>query len=409
MSIQPFAGPEAVISSDIESSRAQIAVKSLFLFSIALTCMLLMWLNTAQPSTQFATTWNWENSLNVDQQLCFGIAWSVLTIAIFLLVCSRKNMDLVSTGILLLIVSTNLGTSVAFVDEPSQLRTLVSLSMFVTLLAVINYSFAGWQNRWHIVRDEIDPYADNKSVFAYEKTRMRMLWLCVPLFFVWSILSTSFIVGLIVLCVYLTTRTFEAYYRRKTFAHGLARRFVLMMFVSVLASLVVPVNWYQLFSSELMNNRFGAPTVQTMFGPFTIGLWCLLAIVLFVTFGTRQQRDLTHIVTFFLLFVMSFFAFNNFAFAAVAFAIWNGPNVHAALMRLKESSNATFWTASQNVQRTVCIALICANFSLSFFIFQSVLNSKSSLSLWAEYSRVMHHKKKMQQIAPMDCFKPGSV
>ena len=391
MSIKTLAGPEAATANADESTRAQIAVKSLFLFSIALTCMLLMWLNTAQPSTQFATTWNWENSLNVDQQFCFGIAWSVITIAVFLLVCSRKNMDLVSTGVLLLIVSTNLGTSVGFVNEPSQLRTLVSLSMFVTLLAVINYAFAGWQNRWHIVKEELDPYTDNKSVFAYETNRMRMLWLCVPLFFVWSILSTSFVVGLIVLGAYLATRTFEAYYRRKTFAHGLARRFVLMMFVSILASLVVPVNWYQLFSGELMINRFGVPTIQTMFGPFTIGLWCLLAIVLFVTFGTRQQRDLTHIVTFFLLLVLSFVAFNNFVFAAIAFAIWNGPNVHAALMRLKESSKATFWTASQNVQRTICIALICANFSLSFFIFQSVLTSKSSLSLWSEYSRVMNH------------------
>lgn len=382
MSDQLAADYKAQSKSTKQLFNAQNAIKLLFLVSIMLTALLLMWLHTVQPTSRFPQTWSWETSLTASQQFYLGIAWSVIALSIILMINVQKHVDMVPAGILVMIASMNLGSSVGFLHEPSQLRTLVSVALFVVLLSILNHAFAGWQHRWHLIKNDHSPGSDNKSILGYDSTRMRALWLCVPLFFVWSLLSASFVLGLIVLGVYLAGRTFEAYYRRGKMAHGLARRFTMMLMVSVLATLIIPFNWNYLFSVQSFSQQLNPASIQAIFGPFTIGLWSLIAVVMMVTFGSRHQKDLVHLVTFIFICVLSSLWLDNFAFAAITFAVWNGPNMHSAIMRLREITNLKIWSSSIKTQRTICIGLICMNLCLTFYIFQFVVASKAQLSFW---------------------------
>jgi hypothetical protein len=361
-------------------SSTRKAIETLFMVSSIMTGVLLIWLNTVQHTTQFNWTWNWENALSSGNQFYLSITWAVLTLSFFLAICLRKKVNLLATGILLLVACENFGVSIGFQFEPSQLRIIVSAAMFMLLLSLLDYAFDGWHHRWHLRERDTDSGASVQQILGYQSTRLRSLWYCVPLFFVWSLLSTSFSVGLFVLLIYFAFRTVEAYYRCGSAAHGLVRRFAMMLTVATLATLILPFNWYQLFDQVTASKALSDVTIQSVFGPFTIGFWMLFAVILVATFASRQQKDFTHSVTCIVLFAVSYLVLENFAFVALACCVWLSPHMHSALLRLQEMPTARIWSSSIQIQRTICVGLLCANLCLSFFIFQTLFTSTQQIS-----------------------------
>lgn len=150
----------------------------------------------------------------------------------------RQQATAMSIGLLMLVVALNLGYFWSLRPQ------LFSFLYYAALLGLLNYSFAGWRDQWHLRKTTGDEWQQWEShrirPISYDSRRLRFLWAAPVLFCLWANTHGAFVAGICIYLAYLTLRSVEAYVRLGSASFGLVRRFVLMMFVAVLATLVNP-------------------------------------------------------------------------------------------------------------------------------------------------------------------------
>ncbi|HMO12887.1 MAG TPA: hypothetical protein PKD64_03670 [Pirellulaceae bacterium] len=248
----------------------------------------------------------------------------------------RQGIGMVPNAILALLVSSNLAFHWSI--RP-QLATFVC---FAALLIVLQRSFAGWRDHWHL-RLPSKWFDASKSTSAnelgYDSRRLRLLWLVFPIFVVWTNSHGGFAAGLAILGLYLLMRAVEALSRRGSRGWGLTRRMVLMLCLAVLASLINPYS-FQLHS--WLVGSVGTPRPEILdwqnFQLFTIvgfKFWLMLGVAGFALLASKQKQDATQLMLMSVLLWQSLLHFRHVPFLALMIGFWVGPHLQAALQRFQ--------------------------------------------------------------------------
>lgn len=360
----------------------------LFLLLVILTAALAMSPNVADPdlwghvqfgrdvlnegsipaTTSYSYTANgyrWVNHENLSEIVMAVVADSLgplgLVVGKFLLsllvilVILRWNLvqgcGLVVSSLITLLVATNLGYHWSIRPQ------LSSFVCFTLLILLFQFCFTGWRGRWHVPvprrwfqessppRQTVSPGGIREQL-GYDSTRLRFLWLLVPLMMVWANAHGGFVAGLAVTGFYLGCRAMEALFRgqRRQAANtgwGLVRRMSLMLLVAVVATLLNPYG-PGLHGWLLMSLGTPRPEISDW---ASNPLWTLVGMKFWVLLGcgtvalllSRNKRDATETVILLLLLWQSLSHFRHVPFFAIAAGFWIGPHLQSALQRVAHS------------------------------------------------------------------------
>lgn len=204
---------------------------------------------------------------------------------------------------------------------------LISFVSYAVMLFILNYSFEGWAGHWWLGSDERPNYSVR---------RLRTLWWCVPLFFVWANSHGGFVAGLAIFTAYLGLRTLEAWALFGRAAQGLTLRFALMVAAALAATLVNPYG-HQLHLWLLASLGQPRPEITEWHPPqfFTalaIPLWLLLAVFLTSLLATRKQRDFTQLVVLALTLWQAMEHQRHIPFFALAVGFWMPRHIQSWLV-----------------------------------------------------------------------------
>jgi hypothetical protein len=217
---------------------------------------------------------------------------------------------------------------------------------FALLLALLSYCFAGWEGQWQLPlgwlarwRGETPTAALPESEpLTYSSPRMKLLWLAVPLFMVWTNAHGGFLAGLCVYLAYLGLRGAEAFCRNGRRADGLLRRFALMGAAAILATFLNPYgpNFHFWLWDDLKIPR---PEILEWRSPELFNLqflpfWLLLAAAVASLALSRRTRDFTHLVILALILWQALTHHRHIAFFALACGWWLPMHWDSLLARL---------------------------------------------------------------------------
>jgi hypothetical protein len=251
----------------------------------------------------------------------------------------RFGSGLMASCSLAMLVAITLGNH--WVLRP-QIASYVS---FALLLALLTYCFEGWEGQWQMPlgwlarwRGESPAALPETEPLTYSSPRMKLLWLAVPLFMLWTNAHGGFLAGLCVFLAYLGLRGAEAFCRNGRKAEGLLRRFGLMGVGAILATFLNPYGPYFHFwlyddlkvpRPEIIEWR--APSLfELQFLPF----WLLLAAAVASFVMTSRSRDFTHLVILALILWQSLTHHRHIAFFAIACGWWLPAHWDSLMVRL---------------------------------------------------------------------------
>lgn len=281
----------------------------------------------------------------------------LLVVGLILRLAMKKNVGIIPLGIVALLVAVNLAYHWSLRPH---LLTYVYCALLMALLA---YAFDGWEGRWCL--PWLKPSGDDSPPeLGYSSTRIRALWLAPVLFLFWANSHGGFVAGYFLYSAYLSCRAFEALACRGRAGWGLARRFVLMIVVAGLATLVNPYGpglhrWlmYSLGSPRPEIAEWHAPA---MLGLEHFELWLLIIVLVASISLTRRTRDFTHLVLLMLCLWQSLTHMRHVPFLAILFGFWMPVHVESLLQRLKFARPETGFAAdmSRTARRVVAGGLI---------------------------------------------------
>lgn len=222
---------------------------------------------------------------------------------------------------------------------------LFSFGFFALLLLLIEFAFTGWQGHWNLPWLPSLRRGESAEAFGWNHRWMRLMWLCVPLFFLWTNSHGGFMAGLGVLAVYLFCRMFEAATMRGWASAGMQRRLALMLVVSVLATLVNPYSWEL---HQWMLEALGVPRPEITewhplysFDIFSIAFLAMVGIgILALTFSTKPL-DFTQLVVLGLVTAQSSLHQRHAPFLAMLVAFWCTPHVVSAWNRVAQRNESS--------------------------------------------------------------------
>ena len=267
-------------------------------------------------------------------------ALSLLVIVFVLRFNLRDGVGWIVASVLALLVAANLGYHWAIRPQ------LASFVCFTLLVALLQYCFRGWRGRWHFThpstwnRKDWTPDSDS---LGYDSMRIRMLWLAVPLFFVWANAHGGFVAGLLIFSVYLSCRALEAICQRGRRGWGLVRRMALMIVVAGLATLVNPygpgLHHWLLESLGTSRPEILDWSTQQLFGLVGAKLWILLFVVVGSRLLSKRPIDLTQTIVLSLTLWQALSHFRHVPFFAILTGFWMGPHLHSAATRFARASS----------------------------------------------------------------------
>lgn len=272
-----------------------------------------------------------------------GVIGAILTRAV------RLRAGLIWACAFSLLVAITLGSHWSL--RP-QLSSYVS---FTLLLALLSYSFEGWEGTWNFPlgwlaglrgenRPDVTAASGDEPALTYSVSRLKWLWLAVPLFAIWTNAHGGFLAGLCVFLAYLGLRAVEAIARKGRQADGLVVRFALMGAAAIAATFLNPYG--PLFHWWLFNDlkvprpeisEWRAPELlNTAFLPF----WLLLATAVLSIAVSRRSRDFTQLVILGLILTQALSHQRHIAFFALACGWWLPLHLDSLFARLGIGSNA---------------------------------------------------------------------
>jgi hypothetical protein len=247
----------------------------------------------------------------------------------------RQGAGLIAALSLTLLVSITLG------NHWSLRPQLASYVSFTLLLALLSYSFAGWEGKWELLM----PYSVDKQGLparsphlTYSLPRLKMLWLAPPLFMLWTNAHGGFLAGLCIFLAYLGLRGFEAVCRKGRAADGLVIRFGLMGLASIAATFINPygLGFHRWLYDDL---RVPRPEIvewrsPELLDPQFLPFWLLLAVSVSSLALSRRSRDFTHLTILSLILWQAVTHHRHIAFFAIACGWWLAPHWDSLLTRL---------------------------------------------------------------------------
>jgi hypothetical protein len=287
----------------------------------------------------------------------------------------RLEAGLIASCSLTLVVAVGLG------NHWSLRPQIASYVCFTLLLGLLTYCFQGWEGTWKLdiaslwrwVKDSppqaVSQYPVGSSHLAttevhggqlvYSVPRLKLLWLAVPLFVIWTNAHGGFLAGLCVFWAYLSLRGVEAFCHKGRAAQGLIKRFALMGAAATLATFINPYgprfHWWLYHDlavprPEILEWR--APQLLSAeFLPFwTMALICVAALAL-----SRRSRDFTQVVILALILWQALAHQRHGAFFVLACGWWLPLHWDSLLARLgvgqrvrSEEEERYGWAASES-------------------------------------------------------------
>jgi hypothetical protein len=291
---------------------------------------------------------------------------ALLVVGLLIVVNRRAGVGWPVLSILVLVVAANLGHHWSIRPQ------LASFMGMTALVLILNAAFVGWRQNWHLPwprawYERSTP--GNGPALVYSVARLRLLWLAVPLLFVWANSHGGFLAGLAILFAYLCGRTIEAVVRRGRQSAGLVRRLILMASVALLATLINPYG-----------PRLHTWLIESIFHPRPeIDDWAGLAwtslqgfrflplavLALVAMLGDRQRRDWTET---FVLAVVAWQATSHtrhIALFAILAGFWIGPRLQSVADRWAARRDLAFRTRSSS-PTGARIALVATSLAVAF-------------------------------------------
>lgn len=260
----------------------------------------------------------------------------------------RQGAGLIAACSLALLVAIALG------NHWSLRPQIASYVCFALLLALLSYCFAGWEGQWRLSLRPLSVWlsripslalrvsdgqaaADSQNL-TYSVPRLKLLWLGVPLFAVWTNAHGGFLAGLAVFLAYLFFRGCEAYSYKGRQADGLLVRFGLMGAAAVLAT---GLNPYGLRFHGWLYHDLKVPRPEIvewrapeLFNAQFLPFWLLLAAAVLALALTRRSRDLTQVAILGLILWQALTHHRHIAFFAIACGWWLPLHWDSLLTRL---------------------------------------------------------------------------
>ncbi len=249
----------------------------------------------------------------------------------------RQQATALSIGLLMLGVALNLGYFWSLRPQ------LFSFMYYAALLGLLNYSFAGWRDQWHLRRTTDDEWTRWQSEkirpIAYNLRRLRFLWAAPVLFCLWANTHGAFVAGICIYLAYLSFRSLEAYVRLGAASYGLIRRFGLMMFVAVLATIVNP---YGPRLHIWLVESLAVPRPEVMewarmhfWDDVGIRFLVVAGVVGFSAFLTARPKDFTQWAILTITLFQAWSVHRHIPFFVIAAGLWMPAHLDSALSRLK--------------------------------------------------------------------------
>ena len=245
----------------------------------------------------------------------------LLVVSLVMLTAKRQQAGLIVSCGMGLLVAVNM--SYHWSIRPQ----LMSFVGYAVMLWLLNYSFEGWAGHW---------WLGSEDKPQYSVRRLRALWWCVPLFFVWANSHGGFVAGLAIFTAYLGLRTLEAWAVYGRDATGLTLRFALMVAAACAATLVNPYG-HQLHLWLLASLGQPRPEITEwhppqFFSSLAIPLWLLLAVFLSALLATKKQRDFTHLAVLALTLWQAMEHQRHIPFFALSVGFWMPRHIHSCLV-----------------------------------------------------------------------------
>lgn len=268
----------------------------------------------------------------------------LLKLTLGLLICSIpfwKAKDLVDNPVPVVLAS--LLIAVNLTNHWNVRPQLFSFGFFALLLLLLEFAFAGWQGHWNLPWLTSFRRGESAEALTWNHRSMRLLWLAIPLCFLWTNTHGGFMAGVGVLSIYLVCRMIEAALMRGWQSSGMLRRLALMLVGILLATLVNPYS-YELHGWMLEALRIPRPEI-TEWHPlysldmFSIAFLALLGTTLLSLTFSRKPLDFTQLVVISLVAIQAAMHQRHAPFLAMLFGFWVTPHAVSAFGRLTETSN----------------------------------------------------------------------
>ncbi len=220
---------------------------------------------------------------------------------------------------------------------------LFSFGFFALLLLLLEYAFTGWQGHWNLPWLTQLRRGESADALQWNHRWVKLMWLAVPLCFLWTNTHGGFMAGVGVLCVYLACRMIEAATMRKWQAAGMLRRLALMIVVALLATLINPYS-FGLHQWMLEALREPRPEI-TEWHPhysldmFIIAFLSLVGIIVASLAFSRKPLDFTQLVILAMVAMQACMHQRHTPFLAMLCGFWVTPHVVSAFGRLTEKSS----------------------------------------------------------------------
>lgn len=314
---------------------------------------------------------NHENLAEITMAWCVdhlgptALLWGKLFLAIVVLGTMlafnlRQRTSWLATGLLLLLVAWNLGYHWSIRPQ------LASFVLFTLLIAVLQFSFEGWRDRWHapfpglirLGRGHVSQSID------YHRLRGRALWVVPVLMAVWANSHGGFVAGLAVYVLYLALRACEALMVRGGRGWGLVRRMALMALVAGLATLLNPYSYrlpMWLFES------LGTPRPEIsdwssdqLFSMIGLKFWALVAVAVVGLSFSRKSLDLTQLVVLLIVLWQAVSHFRHVPFFAILCSFWLGPHLDSVLARARVAGAGALELGKNRWSKAVSLGVLIA-------------------------------------------------
>ncbi|MEM9413358.1 MAG: hypothetical protein AAGA30_19775, partial [Planctomycetota bacterium] len=297
-----------------------------------------------------------------DGLLWGRVALTLIVLGSVLWCNARQGVGLMVNSIVTLLVAANLGYHWSFRPQIS------SYFLFALMVLILQFCFAGWRNQWHLRWSE-----DTEKRIEQSWFQGRMLWLLVPLIFVWTNSHGGFVAGVCIAVAYLGLRAFEALIVNRSEGWGLVRR------LSLIAAALVAMTFVNPYSYELPVWLFNALSVPrpeiyewsnsqlwTLVGA---KFWALTILFAFAYACSRKQRDFVQMCILGLTMWQAFSHFRHVPFFTILCGYWLGPHLESALQRFQPGHQKADYLATgkgqYNVGRVAVLAIVVISFSLS--------------------------------------------
>ncbi len=292
-----------------------------------------------------------------------ALLWGKLLLAILVLGTIlgfnlSQRTSWLSTGLLILLVAWNLGYHWSIRPQ------LASFVFFTLLIAVLQFAFEGWRDRWHapfpgligLGRGHVSKSID------YHRLRGRALWVVPVLMAVWANSHGGFVAGLAVYILYLAARAAEALMIRRSLGWGLVRRMALMALVAGLATLLNPYSYrlpMWLFES------LGTPRPEIsdwssdqLFSMIGLKFWALVMVAFVGLSFSRKSLDLTQLIVLLVVLWQAVSHFRHVPFFAILCGFWLGPHLDSVLERMRITSANALELGKQRWSRVASVGVL---------------------------------------------------